>query len=257
MRPGNEYALGPLDMFPADIAAAADWCNLLFGGWWSWLEKWGKLVSILLGIYYPYVVGCWLLTTLFSLRVLYQEHDFGPNLLWGLGPGQDVFPMRFYHRWRCFKQHFSCHEAYEPTRTPRAPVPHEYLAITEEEVPPLPRRNRAISNIYPSLPTSKSSTYCNDPWTATYTFHDHLVTIEAPAEDMARNAPKRVSLRFADTKLDATPPASNARPSPVAPAAVPPLATLSLIGLPAPWSGGPQRSPNDIFPEGPIEDVMR
>ena len=81
MRPDSDYALGPLDMFPADIAAVADWCNLLFGGWWSWLEKWGKLVSIILGLYYLYVVGRWLLTTLFSLRVLYQEHGFGPNLL--------------------------------------------------------------------------------------------------------------------------------------------------------------------------------
>ena len=108
--PENDYALGPLDMFPADIAAAVDWCNLLFGCWWSWLEKWGKLVSIILRLYYLYVVGCWLLTTLFSLRVLYQEHGFGPNFLWGLGPGQDVFPMRFYRQWRCFKQHFSRHE---------------------------------------------------------------------------------------------------------------------------------------------------
>ena len=32
MRPENDYALGPLDMFPADIIAAADWRNLLFGG---------------------------------------------------------------------------------------------------------------------------------------------------------------------------------------------------------------------------------
>ena len=85
MRPENNYALGPLDVFPADIAAAADWRNLLFGGWWSWLEKWGKLVSIFLGIYYLYAVGRWLLTTLFSLWVLYQEHGFGPNLLWGQG----------------------------------------------------------------------------------------------------------------------------------------------------------------------------
>ena len=72
LQPENEYALGPLDMFPAGIADATDRRNLLFGGWWSWLEKWGKLVSILLNIYYLYVMGRWLLTTLFSLRVLYQ-----------------------------------------------------------------------------------------------------------------------------------------------------------------------------------------
>ena len=52
MRPENEHTLGPLDVFPNDIAAAADWRNLLFGGWWSWLEKWGKLASILIWAYY-------------------------------------------------------------------------------------------------------------------------------------------------------------------------------------------------------------
>ena len=46
--PEKEYALGPLHMFPAGIADAADWRNLIFRGWWSWLEKWGKMVSIFL-----------------------------------------------------------------------------------------------------------------------------------------------------------------------------------------------------------------
>ena len=32
MRPENEYALGPLEMFPAGIADATDWQNLIFGG---------------------------------------------------------------------------------------------------------------------------------------------------------------------------------------------------------------------------------
>ena len=146
---------------------------------------------------------------------------------------------------------------HESTRAPRAPAAHEYLAITEEEVPPLRRRNRGIFNVYPSLPMSKSSTYCNDTWTATYTVHDRQVTIETPAEDMARNTPKRVSLRVADIKADATPPAADTRPSPVTPVAVPPLATTGLFGLPVPRAGGPQRSTNDIFPEGPIEVVMR
>ena len=102
LRLENEYVLGPLDVFPVDAAAAADWRNLLFGGWWSWLEKWGKVASICIGAYYLYVAARWIVTTLFSLKVLYEEHGFGPNLLWGLGPGQDVFPMRFYRRWRRF-----------------------------------------------------------------------------------------------------------------------------------------------------------
>ena len=126
MRPENEYALGPLDVFPTNVAADADWQNLLFGGWWSWLEKWGKLASILLGIYYLYVVGRWVITTLFSLRVLYQESGFSPNLLWGLGPGQDVFPMRFYRRWRRFKQHLSPMSGCKIARAP----PHPCLMNT-------------------------------------------------------------------------------------------------------------------------------
>ena len=92
LRPEKEYALGPLDMFPAGIADAADWRNLIFGGWWSWLEKWGKLVSIFLGVYYLYVVGRWLLTTLFSLRVLYQEHGFTPQPTVGIGAWTGRFP---------------------------------------------------------------------------------------------------------------------------------------------------------------------
>ena len=119
LRAEKEYALGPLDMFPAQIAGAADWRNLIFGGWWSWLEKWGKMVSIFLWVYYLYVLGRWILTTLFSLRILYQEHGFSPNLLCSLGPGQDVFPMRFYRRWRRFKQHF----APEAPRGGRTPLP--------------------------------------------------------------------------------------------------------------------------------------
>ena len=96
LRSENDHIYSPLDVFPVDAAAAADWRNLLFGGWWGWLEKWGKLASIFIGAYYLYVAGRWLIMTLFSLKVLYDEHGFRPNLLWGLGPGQNVFPMRFY-----------------------------------------------------------------------------------------------------------------------------------------------------------------
>ena len=164
MRLENEHALGPLDVFPTDVAAAADWRNLLFGGWWSWLEKWGKLASIILGIYYLYLVGRWAITTLFSLKVLYEEHEFRPNLWWGLGPGQDVFPMRFYRRWRWFKQHFSQAGGHEVARAPPVTVPHEYLALNEMEIPQLPRRNRTMSNVYPVLPHQKhTSVYDNGP----------------------------------------------------------------------------------------------
>ena len=163
LRPENEHVLGPLDLFPDSIAATADWRNLLFGGWWNWLEKWGKLVSICIGLYYLYVIGRWVLTTMFSLRVLYQEHGFGPNLLWGLGPGRNVFPMRFYRRWRRFRQQARPDPSSE-TPAGRSTRPHhDYLALNEIEGPPLPRRNRAISNIYPPLPAKSTSLYSNDP----------------------------------------------------------------------------------------------
>ena len=153
LRPENEHVLGPLDVFPVDAAAAADWRNLLFGGWWSWLEKWGKLASIFIGIYYLYIAGRWLLTTLFSLKVLYEKHGFGPNLLWGLGPGQGVFPMRFYRLWRRFKQHLSQTDGREIPQVPPRTGPHEYLAM--DEVLPLPQRNPVQPGIYPELPSTK------------------------------------------------------------------------------------------------------
>ena len=233
MTPENDYALGPLDVFPADIAASANRRNLLFSGWWSWLEKWGKLVSIFLGVYYLYVVGRWLLTTLFLLRVLYQEHGFGLNLLWGLGPGQDVFPVRFYRRWRRFKQHFSRPED-EPIRAPRPSVPHKNLAIAEDEVPPLPQCNRAVSNVYLSLPTSKSSIYSNGPRAATYAAHERQTTPVAPAPEIDWNVPKHVSISLTDAKPEATPPAADARSAPMTSAATPPSAAPGLVGLPPP-----------------------
>ena len=155
LRPENEYVLGPLDVFPVDAAAAADWRNLLFGGWWSWLEKWGKVASICIGAYYLYVAARWIVTTLFSLKVLYEEHGFGPNLLWGLGPGQDVFPMWFYRRWRRFKQHLSPTEKGE---APPRPLPHKYLMMEEVRAPTLPRRNHGRPGVYPELPLTTPET---------------------------------------------------------------------------------------------------
>ena len=93
-----------MDMFPQEVIDAASWRQLLFGGWWGWLEEWGQIVSVLLGIYYAYVFVKAGLTACFSLGVLYQEHGFSPNLLWGLGLGRKLFPMRFYRRWREFQR---------------------------------------------------------------------------------------------------------------------------------------------------------
>ena len=163
LRPENDHVPGLLELFPDSIAATEDWRNLLFGGWWNWLEKWGKLVSIFIGLYYLYVIGRWMITTLFSLRVLYQEHGFGPNLLWGFGPAQNVFPMRFYRRWRQFKQQVARPSTAETTQGPPNNAPHEYLAINEIKGPPLPRSNRAVSSVYLPLPAKSSSMYSNNP----------------------------------------------------------------------------------------------
>ena len=206
---------------PQHLAANTilNWQNLLFGGWWSWLEKWGKLVSIFLGVYYLYVIGRWLITMFFSLRVLYQEHGFGPNLLWGLGPGQDVFPMRFYLRWRQFKQHFSQAEKCDPKRAPPTPAHHEYLALNDMEGPPLPRRNRAVANVYPLLPKSPS-VYSNERPAAIYAVHDRRTHVEVPPTSIqpAASAPQSIpraipgppAVTTADNKTTMTPAAADA-----------------------------------------------
>ena len=237
-------------MFPAGIADAANWRNLIFGGWWSWLEKWGKLVSILLGVYYLYVVGRWLLTTLFSLRVLYQEHGFSPNLLWGLGPGQNIFYMWFYRQWRRFKQHFSHKDTYDqPPRVPWAPVHHEYLAIHEDEGPPLPRRNRAVSNVYPLLPDSKMSlTYANDHQAIVYPSCDRRVTVRSALE---------CTPLYTGPSVEVTPPAADSRAVRPAIPTGPRLATANLVGLPPPRSMVPSGLPDNLLPKGRNGDVMK
>ena len=251
---------GPLDLFPDTIAATADWRNLLFGGWWSWLEKWGKFVSICIGVYYLYVLGRWLLTTVFSLRVLYQEHGFGPNLLWGLGPGRNVFPMRFYRRWRRFRQAHSEHSARTPDRRPVRP-PHDYLALDEIEVPPLPHRNRAVANIYPPLPAKPASLYSNDPRNEYAVPNNRPTTIKRADVTTADTRhltttlgtqPNLVSTTLGQPSTG-TPPAVDTRvTSNVAPRAAP-----SAVGLPTSPATANQLPTDDLFPKGPIGDVMR
>ena len=43
LQPENEHVLGPLDVFPVDAAAAADWRNLLFGGVMELVGKMGEV----------------------------------------------------------------------------------------------------------------------------------------------------------------------------------------------------------------------
>ena len=49
-----------------------------------------------------------------------------------------------------------------PSGQPNFPH-HDYLALNEIEGPPLPCRNRAVSNVYPPLPAKSTSFYSNDP----------------------------------------------------------------------------------------------
>ena len=266
LRPESEHALGPLDIFPVDASAAADWRNLLFGGWWSWLGKWGKLASIFIGAYYLYVAGRWLITTLFSLKVLYDEHGFGPNLLWGLGPGQGVFPMRFYRQWRSFKQHLSQAGGQEATRVPPLTAPHEYLALNEVEMLPLPRHNPVRSSVYPELPPLKHTLGDRDgPSTANYARPDRRPAAEEALPCQAKHGanmslPSRTSPTAVATEEDlvkTTTPTAIAPQANIPSTAVPSTGTEGLVGLPNPRLSGILWSPEDTFPKGPIGEVMK
>ena len=252
LRPENEYILGPLDVFPVDAAAAADWRNLLFGGWWSWLEKWGKVASICIGAYYMYVAARWVITTLFSLKVLYEEHGFGPNLLWGLGPGQDVFPMRFYRRWRRFKQHLSPAGKGEAPRAPPRPLPHEYLTMEEVRAQTLPQRNHGRPGVYPELPLTQPGTI-----PMRKASHDHYTK---PGRRTERAA------CLSESNSEVSPP-STPGPNPVVPEVqlermVPPVVAPTtgdegLVGLPNPRREGAFRPVENTFPQGPIGAVLQ
>ena len=253
LRPENEYILGPLDVFPTDAAAAADWRNLLFGGWWSWLEKWGKVASICIGAYYLYVAARWILTTIFSLKVLYEEHGFGPNLLWGLGPGQGVFPMRFYRRWRRFKQHLSQTGRSDDLQPPSPPLPHEYLTMEEVRTPTLPQRNSARPGVSPELPPSNSET-------------NKLKELPQDHYSKPERRTERPPQCHSESDSEVSPP-STPGPAPAVPVVrlermVPPTTTPStesggLVGLPNPRGNGAPRPMEDTFPKGPLGEAMR
>ena len=256
---------GP-DVFLVDAAAAADWRNLLFGGWWSWLEKWGKLASIFIGAYYLYVAGRWVVTLLFSLKVLYDEHGFGPNLLWGLGPGQGVFPMHFYRRWRRFKQHFSQADGREAARAPPLTAPHEYLALNEVEMPPLPRRNMVRSSVYPELPPLKHTPGDTDgPSTANYARPERWPTAgeTLPCQQMlgadvsSQSRPSPTAVATAGDLVRTTPPAAVAPQVSAPSTSVTSVGTEGLVGPPNPRLSGVFRPPEDTFPKGPIGEVMK
>ena len=169
LQPGNQHVVTPMDMFPQEVIDAAGWRQLLFGGWWGWLEEWGQIVSVLLGLYYAYVFLKAGLTACFSLGVLYQEHGFSPNLLWGLGVGRKLFPMRFYRRWREFqrggRQRTRTREetpfaALTAPRPPPRPIPneHEYLAVGTEAPSSTLARSPGTFGLYPAFEQQDATT---------------------------------------------------------------------------------------------------
>ena len=120
------------------------------------MEQWGQWVSICLGLYYAYGLLRSAFSALFSCRVLYQEHGLSPSLLWGLGMGRKLFPMRFYRRWRRFQ--VTQRRAEEKRARRRRPDPpprpntvhHEYLLVQ-------PNASTRRSNTYKS--SVRSSLY--------------------------------------------------------------------------------------------------
>ena len=213
----------------------------------------GKLASIFIGAYYLYVVGRWLLTTLFSLKVLYEEHGFGTNLLWGLGPGQGVFPMHFYRRWRRFKQHLLQTGGRETPQVPPRTVPHEYLAMDEVEMPPLPQRNPVRPGMYPELPSAKPA-----PDNLGGPSHGHYTRPERRSEE----APLCQTKPGPDVSSPPTPMPTTVTPAGGPIRMAPPAAATSvgnegLVGLPNPQTNNAFRPPEDTFPKGPIGEVMK
>ena len=95
----------------------------------------GQWVSICLGVYYTYGFLRSGFSALFSCHVLYQEHGLSPSLLWGLGVGRNMFPMRFYRRWRRFQAAQRRPEEKRVRRRRPDPPPrpntihHEYLLV--------------------------------------------------------------------------------------------------------------------------------
>ena len=163
VRPDNRRALSPTDVFPAGVVDPTDWRRLIFGGWWHWMEQWGQLVSVVLGLYYAYVICRSAFTALFSCRVLYQEHGFSPSLLWGLGLGRKLFPIRFYHRWRKFQANVGRQDMEtlslrrtRPRPPPRpAPRPHDYLVVKADPDHPVAVQEHLVpqqkTSMYPHL----------------------------------------------------------------------------------------------------------
>ena len=170
--------------------------------------------------------------------------------------------MSFYRRWQRFKHRVASPTTQEATRTSSNNAPHEYLAIDEVGGPPLPRRNRTVSNVYPPLPANPSLMYNNDPQAFYADPERQTTSARLPRETLYSTRTQRSAEKVTNcasllpsSQLETTPPAANARTFQAA--AVLPSIAANLVGLPQHQPSVAPRSPGAIFPTGPIGEVMK
>ena len=129
--------------------------------------------------------------------------------------------MRFYRRWRRFKQHLSQADGREAARAPPIMAPHDYLALNKVEMPPLPRRNLFRSSVYPELPPLKPALGDTDELsTASYarperrpTARKTLPCQQPPGADVSlKSRPLPTAVATAEDPVRTTPPLSGHSP---------------------------------------------
>ena len=151
------------------------------------------------------------------------------------------------------------------TGTP-APVPHEYLALNKMEIPPLPQRNQTMSNVYPPLPHQSPLRYTTTGSPRSLTRHPNAMRRWQNLSD--DRSPKATDLQLdpwpahppvgvANDQIGPTPPAADDRPATALTTPTLPSTTNGLVGLPVSRTGGPSRPFENIFPKGPIGNVMK
>ena len=199
------------------------------------MEEWGQLVSVGLGVYYLYKILRTIFTACFSLRVLYQEHGVSPSLLWGLGVGRNLFPMRFYRRWRRAQNH----REDQPPRPPPRPFPadHEYLALDSVARPAPTQETTQSPRVYPGLEKERSR------------LPSYSVT---PPAAVPFSAPKAIALT---AERNDHHPAGQETPDVCAPEPerAGSAATPDTLPNDTPAHRGFQ---DPLFPSGPIGDIM-
>ena len=154
---------------------------------------------------------------------------------------------------------------------PRSPVQHEYVAIREDYGPPLPRLNRAVLNVYLSLPASKSSvTYSNNHQATVYATKTLQATVYSPMGPVPAKEHQAAKNQWATVypttehvprttgiATKAMPPPADSRATLAAASGKRLLAAANLVALPPPRSTVLHGPPDDLIPKGPIGDTMR